>query len=155
MSPSVENSPSGHPHYRDSYGYIMENYNVNVVYKEMTYTKTLYSETMVWTIVSNASHLVQDHFPPNVNFNSIQGSYYWAGLIKTTGAERMEATCHSYRSQEQSAQCPVLTLTAQIQPPDWTKWKFMVVVRNVSLKTIIWMLYWYVVWNIVLYEIVL
>ena len=43
---------------------------------------------------------------PNVNVNSIQHSYKWTGLSK--------ATCHSFRSREQSAQCPLLILLAQI-----------------------------------------
>ena len=64
-------------------------------------------------------------FPPNVNLNLIQGSYNWGGgggvLSNTTGADRMEVTCHSFRSCEQSPLCSVLTLTVQIQPPNWKK----------------------------------
>ena len=60
---------------------------------------------------------------PSVKVNSIQGSYNLVGLSETTGPERMEATCHSFRSREKSAQCPGLTLTVQVQPLDWTKCK--------------------------------
>ena len=76
-------------------------------------------------------------FSPNVNVNSIQGSYRWAGLSNTTGTEHTEATCHSFRSCEQSAQCSVLTIPAQIQLPDWMKCKWL------SYETIMWMSYWY------------
>ena len=72
-------------------------------------------------------------FSPNVNVNSIRGLYNWAGLSKTTGVEHTEVICHSFRSREQSAQCPVLTLTAQIQPPDWTKLQ-MVVIQNIFTR---------------------
>ena len=93
-------------------------------------------------------------FSPNVNINSIRRSYNWVELSKTTGAECMEAPCHSFTSSEQSARCPVLTLTVQIQPPHWTKCKWLWY-KTLSLQTIIWMSYWYnIVWNVVLCNIV-
>ena len=53
------------------------------------------------------------------------------GLSKTIGAERMEATCHSFRSCEQSAQCPVLTLRNCADSTSALNKMLMVVVRNI------------------------
>ena len=57
----------------------------------------------------------------------------WAGLSKTTRAERTKANCHSFRSREQSAQCPVLTLKCTVTTSGLNKVQ-MVVVRNVFVR---------------------
>ena len=86
----------------------------------------MYYETMV-----EPSHTIP--FSPNVNVNLIRGLYNWAGLSKTTGAERTKATYHPFRSREQSAQCPVSTLHCADSPFALNKMK-MVVVRNIFAR---------------------
>ena len=120
-----------------------------------SYTETMCSKTMVepsfWMRVASYKTL----WSPNVNVNSIQGSYNWVGLIASSLGHRPEATGHSFRSHEHSAQCPALTLTPQIQPLDWTKCK-LVVVQNIFCvcETTMWMSYWYdITWNVVWYDI--
>ena len=112
---------------RDSYGYTTKsvlwlsfpNRLQKRVYKNV---KFMYYETMV-----EPSHTIP--FSPNVNVNLIRGLYNWAGLSKTTGAERTKATYHSFRSREQSAQCSVSTLHCADSSSALNKMK-MVVVRN-------------------------
>ena len=76
---------------------------ITLLYQGFCYNQCpLYNESPLysWIIVLNELSCMRP-FSPNVNVNSKWGSYNWAWLSKTSGAEHTEATCHSFRSREQ------------------------------------------------------
>ena len=102
----------------------------------------MYSEMMVEPLFQRELSPTRP-FSASVNVNSVPGSYYWAGISKTTGAECVVATC---------TQCSVLTLCRFNLWTAWTKCKWL------SYKTFLvmmWMSCWYnIVQNVISYNIV-
>ena len=109
-------------------------------YIQKRHIQKRYSETMLepsfWTRVVS-----YETFSHHVNVKSIQGSYNWAGLSKTTGqnAQWPPVNHSNHMNKVRNVQ---FLLTVQIQPPDWTKCKWLSS-KTFSCKTIMWILYWY------------
>ena len=105
----------------DSYGYTTKKL-MWTSYTETTYKHTkMYSEMMVQ--LSNESRFVRDPFSPDLNVNSIRGLYKWAGP-PGQNARRPPDLSLIQITWTKCAMSSLNLITAQIQPPDWTKCKY-------------------------------